>query len=224
MPAAMLTTRAIALVVLSLGLGGASPLDQCKQLASKDTSGPDASEGSITVPAVPVKPALSFEDQSLKEAKQLCATGDCQTAHDRLAIALPANSPVRATQDFKDIENKWANSTIAGAQNDPDVIGRRRTLEQVIASTSVDAPTRERAKTALAAMPTKAPPPLASATAQSDLDLAKLVAPTDSKKARDILLPKIQAKKASKDETDYLTVLCSKMKDKACLAAIKASR
>ncbi len=219
----MLTTRAMALVVLSLGLGGASPLDQCKKLASTDTASPNASEGSITVPAVPVKPALSFEDQSLKEAKQLCASGDCQTAHDRLAIALPTGSPVRTTPDFKDIENKWATSTIAGAQNDPDVIGRRRTLEQVIASTSVDAPTRERAKAALAAMPTKAPPPLASAAAQSDLELAKLAAATDAKKAREILLPKIQAKKATKEETEYLTALCFKTKDKPCLAAIKAS-
>jgi hypothetical protein len=224
MHSAMLTTRAIALVALSLGLGGASPLEQCKQLATKTSTGPDASEGSITVPAVPVKPALTFEEQSLKEAKQLCATGDCQTAHDRLAIALPANSPVRATPDFKEIEGKWANSTIAGAQNDPDVIGRRRSLEQVIASPSVDAPTRERAKQALAAMPTKQPPPLASASAQADLDIARGVATTEPKKARDILLPKIIAKKASKEEIDLVTTVCTKLKDKACLSAVKAAR
>jgi hypothetical protein len=223
MRVAMLSTRVIAMVALSLGLGGASPLDQCKQLAAKDTSKPDAAEGSITVPAVPSKPTLSFEDQSLKEAKQLCATGDCETAHERLAIALPASSPVRQAADFKEIEGKWANSTIAGAQNDPDIIGRRRALEQVISSTSIDAPTRERAKQTLAAMPTKAPPPLASAVVPNDLDVESGLATTDPKKARDVLLPKVQAKKASKEEVDLLAVVCAKLKDKACINTLKAA-
>jgi hypothetical protein len=222
MRAAMLKARAIVLVALSIG--GASPLDQCKQLASKDANRPDAAEGSITVPAIPVTPALSFEDQTIKEAKQLCASGDCQTAHDRLAISIAPASPARQTADFKDIEGKWANSTIAGAQNDPDVIGRRRALEQVVASTSIDGPTRERAKQTLATMPTKPPPPLASATAAgSELESARALATTEPKRARDLLLPKVQAKKASKEETDLLRAICAGLRDKACLAAVKGS-
>lgn len=91
------------------------------------------------------------------EADQLCTAGDCQSAHDRLAVGLPASSPIRQSDAFKSLENKWAAATVAGAIDDPDIMARRKQLADVIASPVVTADIKTRAQQALAAMPKSVP-------------------------------------------------------------------
>lgn len=98
---------------------------------------------------------MSAEQVSIEEAKKLCANGDCLTAHDRIQIALPPNAPFRQTAEFKTFENQWAKAAVEGAPSDPDVSGRRKVLEEVVASTVVDAPYKTQARDALGKLQTR---------------------------------------------------------------------
>ncbi len=100
-------------------------------------------------------PVITPEQQLMNEADQLCTAGDCQSAHDRLAVGLPPASPLRQSEQFKALENKWANGVVAGALDDPDVMTRRKQLADVIASPAVSADLKTRAQQDLATMPTK---------------------------------------------------------------------
>ena len=110
----------------------------------------DSSDSQLTA-----GPVLSPEDQMMAEATQLCAAGDCQSAHDRLKVGLGPSSPLRQSPAFKDLENKWATTTIAGATDDPDVMQRRAELTDLIASAAVDPALKAKAAATLNALPTK---------------------------------------------------------------------
>jgi hypothetical protein len=133
----------VALFALSL-----NPCDQIKAALGQGQAAPDTT---TLTPA----PVVSPEQQLMVEADQLCTAGDCQSAHDRLAVGLPPNSPIRQTDAFKALENKWAAATVGGAIDDPDVMTRRKQLADVIASPAVTADLKTRAQQALAIMPTK---------------------------------------------------------------------
>lgn len=209
----MLTLR-----TLAVGLVFLSPLDKC----THNTSTVAADPGTTLAPAPPTTPA-SIEQGELTEAKNLCAAGDCQTAHERLAVGLPQNSPVRASQDFKDLENRWAASTIAGASNDPDLLARRRALEAVTQSPVVDPQLRAQAKQTLAALPTAPAPATAGKPGPTDLEIAKKLAVKEPRKAKELIANKIATGIASQDEKDFLQALCKKTNDKACLTMLKAT-
>lgn len=123
-------------------------LNPCSKLAPT-SQGEPASVGA-TQPAVP-----SVEEAAVADAKKLAAQGDFQGAHLRLVTTLPTTSPLRQSADFKDIENKWAAATTAGAGDDPDLLGRRRALGEVASSTSVDPSYQANAKALLLSLPTQ---------------------------------------------------------------------
>ncbi len=156
----MLRSSIVVAALFSLTLG---PCDKVKTLLGQaPTATPD---DDTTLAAAPV---VSPEDQLMAEATQLCAAGDCQSAHDRLAVGLPTNSPLRQSPAFKDLENKWATATISGATDDPDLMQRRAQLADVIASNAVDPGLKSKAAATLAALPTQpivydAGPPLTDA-------------------------------------------------------------
>ncbi len=135
-------------------------LDPCSKLGIR--SEPPAGSTSInagsagdTAPATgaPTSP----EQVTIEEAKKLCNSGDCLTAHDRMEIALPPNAPFRQTPEFKDIQNRWAKAVIEGAAADSDVAGRRKLLQDVISSNVVDASYKSQAQAVLAKLPAQAP-------------------------------------------------------------------
>jgi len=130
-------------VFLALG----ALLDPCSKLGIHADKAAESAPVSTTL-AAPA-PAASPEQISLEEAKKLCADGDCLTAHDRIQIALPPNSPLRQTADFKSLENRWAQSAVTGAESDPDPTGRRKALEDVMSSPVVDATYKTQARDAL---------------------------------------------------------------------------
>lgn len=148
----MLRSTAIAAAVFSLTLG---PCDKVKALLGQ---GPQAVNDSSDSQLV-ASPVVTPEQQLMNEAAQLCSAGDCQSAHDRLAVGLPANSPIRQSPAFMDLENKWATATVNGAADDPDLMTRRAELADVIGSAAVSPQLKAQAAQTLAALPTKPPPP-----------------------------------------------------------------
>jgi pSer/pThr/pTyr-binding forkhead associated (FHA) protein len=100
---------------------------------------PHVERVSTATAAVPPSPERIVVDQ----AKQLCAGGDCETAHERLGTIVDS-SPMRGTQDFKDVENKWADEVLARADREPDVATKRAMYQRVAQSMTVE-PTRRKA-------------------------------------------------------------------------------
>jgi pSer/pThr/pTyr-binding forkhead associated (FHA) protein len=66
-----------------------------------------------------VAPPVTADQQIVAEAQRLCAGGDCEGAHEKLAT-LPDSSPVKSSQDFKDVENRWADQELAHADAEQD--------------------------------------------------------------------------------------------------------
>jgi hypothetical protein len=200
-------------------LGFVFSLDPCSKLGINLKGDPPP-----VASAAPQPPPLSVEDTALADAKKLCAQGDFEYAHERLASTLPAGSPLRQSADFKDIENKWAAATTTGAADDPDLLGRRRALDEVSKSTSVDPSYQAKAKALLLSLPTQ-PARLADvdagSTGRSSADVARgLFSKSDFEGVRDLLLPK--GKSLSKDEAGVLLSACKKLNDKACTDVAKS--
>ncbi|MEO6573092.1 MAG: hypothetical protein ABIP89_04580 [Polyangiaceae bacterium] len=205
--------------VLVLGL--VFSLDPCSKLGINLKGGdPPAAESAAPQPA-----PLSVEETALADAKKLCTQGDFQYAHERLASTLPAGSPLRQSADFKDIENKWAAATTTGAADDPDLLGRRRALDEVSKSTSVDPSFQAKAKALLLSLPTQptALPEIKSLDGgASSIEQARtLSARSDFDGVRKLLLPK---PKLSKEEGTLLLNACKKLNDRACADSAKSKQ
>ncbi len=84
------------------------------------------------------------ERSTLEQAKKLCAGGDCETAHQALA-GVAETSSLRATQDFKDVENRWADELLARADSETDVAMRRAAYQRVAQTMTVDGTRRKAA-------------------------------------------------------------------------------
>jgi pSer/pThr/pTyr-binding forkhead associated (FHA) protein len=95
-------------------------------------------------PSTPTSMQASLpSDQSvLDDAKRACAAGDCETAHGKVG-AIGANSPLRQTQDFKDVENRWADQVLARADAETDLARKRDLYQRVATAPTVDATRRK---------------------------------------------------------------------------------
>jgi pSer/pThr/pTyr-binding forkhead associated (FHA) protein len=85
-----------------------------------------------------------LDAQVLKDANDLVEAKDFEGAHRKLE-AISEGSPVRESQAFKDIEAKWADFMFSKADHATDVADKRRTLQQIASTSSVDADRRKRA-------------------------------------------------------------------------------
>jgi pSer/pThr/pTyr-binding forkhead associated (FHA) protein len=88
--------------------------------------------------------APSADQSTLDEAKRLCAGGDCEAAHEKLA-SIADGSPLRSTQDFKDIENRWADELLARGDAAQDVAKKRASYQRVAQAMTVDPSRRKEA-------------------------------------------------------------------------------
>jgi pSer/pThr/pTyr-binding forkhead associated (FHA) protein len=93
---------------------------------------------------------------TLTEAKALLDKGEIESAHLKATTEIPADSNVRQSQDFRDIEARWADSLLQQANQEPDPAKKRAILERVDQATTVDAARRQRASDELEAMDTEA--------------------------------------------------------------------
>ncbi|HRI70496.1 MAG TPA: FHA domain-containing protein [Polyangium sp.] len=102
-----------------------------------------------------------LDAQLLKEAKELVDAKDFERAHKKLE-AINDNSPVRETQDFKDIESKWADWMFSKVEQQSDPAEKKRTLQQILQTPSVSPEQRKKAVEMLGTLggpePTVAPP------------------------------------------------------------------
>jgi ABC transport system ATP-binding/permease protein len=97
-------------------------------------------------PALPQPSAasgVSPEHLVLAEAERLCEGGDCDGAHEKLAI-LGQDSPLKSSQDFKDLQNKWADQQLARGDAEADLARRRALYQSVSQEMAVD-PARRKA-------------------------------------------------------------------------------
>jgi ABC transport system ATP-binding/permease protein len=112
----------------------------------------------------------SPERVALDEARALCGAGDCETARNKIEGAIADASPLRSSQDFKDIETKWADQVLARAEGEKDTAAKEAMYQRVSQAMGVD-PTRRKTAAdkvlqleALAdAVPAAAPPPASAA-------------------------------------------------------------
>jgi pSer/pThr/pTyr-binding forkhead associated (FHA) protein len=87
--------------------------------------------------------AASPDQTALVEAARMCASGDCEGAHEKLAT-IADGSAVRSSQEFKDLENKWADQELARADAEQDFARKRALYQRVSTEMAVD-PARRRA-------------------------------------------------------------------------------
>jgi pSer/pThr/pTyr-binding forkhead associated (FHA) protein len=93
-----------------------------------------------------------FDRQTLREAKRLCDSNDCTTAHEKLNAEISPSSPLRDSPEFREIENRWADVMFRRADSEADLDRRRSLLYQVEKAQTVDAERRNLAAAKLAAL------------------------------------------------------------------------
>lgn len=173
----------------------------------------------------------------LKTAKDAAAE-DIEFAHKTL-LRIPAESAIRDSADFKEVEDKWADAMFAKAERTTDVAERTRILTSISENDAVLADKRQRAADMV---PDKAAPidldranrapgaassakPAASASAAST---AATSAPTATPPAggtpdkfdmggqKGPLLSKLRSGRASMNELLELKAICMADGDRAC--------
>ena len=87
--------------------------------------------------------AFSPDQQAVADAQRLLASGDFEGAHEKLAT-LPEGAAARSSQDFKDVENKWADQELAHADAEQD-FARKRALYQRVSQEMAVEPARRKA-------------------------------------------------------------------------------
>jgi pSer/pThr/pTyr-binding forkhead associated (FHA) protein len=96
----------------------------------------------------PMATNLEAAKDLLNEAIELSKT-DLDKAHTLLS-RIPESSPVRDENEFKDIENKWADAVFARVAKTNDAAAKRKMLSEVRDDVAVDAPRRQKAADMLA--------------------------------------------------------------------------
>ena len=189
----------------------------------------------------PVTEMNPVDAQILKEAKELIDAKDFERAHTKLQ-AINDNSPVRESQEFKDIESKWADWMFSKAEQQ-DAAEKKRTLQTIASTPSVSADQRKKAVDMLTAMgvtePTVPPPPTvgggyvpsssggsgsSTTTTSKTSEPTATTAPTappvpgqlDEDKLRKGIEGKVWSGRASEQEIKLLIAICKHQRDMAC--------
>lgn len=90
--------------------------------------------------------------QVLIDALGLVQNGDVEGAHNKITSEIPENSNARQSNEFKDIEARWADMLLDLASRETDPQKKRALLERVAKTTSVDSGRRKRANNEIAAL------------------------------------------------------------------------
>jgi pSer/pThr/pTyr-binding forkhead associated (FHA) protein len=130
-------------VVIALAL---RPSDETPTVTSVRVEAAEAAD----VPEVPLTARASEgPEKALDEARGLASQGNVVMAHRKLS-EIPQDSNLRQTDDFKAIEQRWADEIFRAAEESPDPGERRSLLDKVAKTPEVDAERRQRAATELA--------------------------------------------------------------------------
>src|SRR4029077_12397892 len=74
---------------------------------------------------------------TLDRAKKLAVSGDFEGAHN-LVSTIADGSVARQSQDFREIENKWADDLLTRADHEPDIALKRALYQRVAQAMTVD--------------------------------------------------------------------------------------
>jgi pSer/pThr/pTyr-binding forkhead associated (FHA) protein len=119
-------------------------------LALRSGSDDDGVTVATVPPVEPAAPAMTDGPTALlAEAKALAEQGAVVLAHRKLN-EVPADSAIRQTEEFKEIERRWADEIFRAAEVSPDPAERRRMLERIARTTALDPDRRRRAADELA--------------------------------------------------------------------------
>jgi len=184
---------------------------------------------------LPHAPATSEDNQKLEDAKKLLDGGDLEGAHKKV-LEIPENSEARDAPTFKDVERKWADSIFDKANQATEPLEKRRLLNLIMSTPSVDAEQRRKAATlaneitipeptvkpagpgpGLGGQPFD-PQPIAAPTPTKTADTPPVApgGPPDEAAMRRALEPKVWGGRASIEEIRLLKAICSHMGDRAC--------
>ncbi|MET0410167.1 MAG: FHA domain-containing protein [Polyangiaceae bacterium] len=116
-------------------------------LALRSSGDDDESVATVTAPpAEPAAPSISDGPTALlAEAKALAEQGAVVLAHRKLND-IPADSALRQSEEFKEIERRWADEIFRAAEVSPDPAERRRMLERIARTSALDDDRRRRAQ------------------------------------------------------------------------------
>lgn len=81
----------------------------------------------------------------IREALAMVQQGDVEGAHLKITSEIPEDSNLRQSQDFKDIEARWADMLFDLATTETDPSKRRALLDRIAKAPSVDSVRRKRA-------------------------------------------------------------------------------
>jgi len=123
---------------------------------------PEPHAAAETLAAAPPSPGRV----ALDDAKAMCAAGDCEGAHAKLAATIEDSSPLRGTPEFRDVETKWADQVLARADGEPDSNVKQSLYQRVSQDMAVDSARRKTAADKLQQLETvsNSLPPLPAAT------------------------------------------------------------
>jgi pSer/pThr/pTyr-binding forkhead associated (FHA) protein len=95
-------------------------------------------------PTVQIEPATAADNAKLAEATALLGKGDVDGAHQK-ALEIPENSAAREDAKFAEIEGAWADRLFAEAEAQKDLAEKRKLLNRIATTPSVDSGRRKKA-------------------------------------------------------------------------------
>jgi ABC transport system ATP-binding/permease protein len=119
----------------------------------------------ILAPAPPSPGRVALDD-----ARAMCAAGDCEGAHAKLAASIDDSSPLRGTPEFRDLETKWADQVLARADGETESNAKQSLYQRVAQDMAVDPARRKTAADRLQQLETVSnslPPPAATVVASA---------------------------------------------------------
>jgi pSer/pThr/pTyr-binding forkhead associated (FHA) protein len=154
-----------ALPIFGAGLVGALIIIAVVFLLQARKNGDTPPGGAINTPP-------DTDQAIVAEAKRTCTPDECDAAYQQL-IGLPEKSPVRSHNDFREIQNMWADSVFKKAAAATDLAVKRALLNKINTATGLDETRRAKVTAALAELDQPAATP-------SQLPVATATAPTAS--------------------------------------------
>jgi pSer/pThr/pTyr-binding forkhead associated (FHA) protein len=119
---------------------------------------PAAPVPSASQPTAAAAPVQDEGAALVEAARALAASGDLDGAHKQIG-KIPDSSALLGDAAVRDLEAKWARAMFDRADASADVADKRRLLQEIAASETVDKDTRKKAADLLAAVSTETPPP-----------------------------------------------------------------
>ncbi len=127
---------------LALGVLGLGALVLLGMVTLGGSSSRETTLAAVTAAADPAAEALAA-------AKALLDQGDVEGAHRRINEGIPETSNARQSEEFRDIEAKWADSLFKQARETDDLDEKKRLLDRIAKATGVDSTRRKQASSEL---------------------------------------------------------------------------